>query len=319
MRESVFHETTAETRTQAVPLSHASIELGHLYMEEFAVGPERLREHFASVARHLAGLREHIAAAVPKGRPRISTCFLVDDYFQRFSSPAELVPILLAEAEKCGLRIDYLARESGCAVADGHDLAESVLARLVQAPTEGSDGTRPPVSQTGWLCNGERSQALASIEAMSGVTGWRPPSETGARNHDIFIDVQLYKDTEQGRVWSCPFLASVWQLLRLGLLRDQGEVPMRPRAWSGDFPTDWDDLPPLVQLTPGADPFAAYRTWTVLPTQFLPVEHAVHLIVGDFVVEPDALTQAMRRASAEQVDLEPESARRINYILDAEL
>ena len=47
MTEAVFRETTAELRTQSVPLSHLSLELGHLYMEDFEAGPERLREHFA--------------------------------------------------------------------------------------------------------------------------------------------------------------------------------------------------------------------------------------------------------------------------------
>jgi len=47
--EAVFRETTAELRTQSVPLAHLSLELGHLYMEDFEAGPGRLREHFAEV------------------------------------------------------------------------------------------------------------------------------------------------------------------------------------------------------------------------------------------------------------------------------
>ena len=49
MTEAVFRETAAEPRTQAVPLSHLSLELGHLYMEDFEAGPEHLRRHFERV------------------------------------------------------------------------------------------------------------------------------------------------------------------------------------------------------------------------------------------------------------------------------
>ena len=43
MTETGFRETAAEPRTEAVPLAHLSLELGHLYMEDFEAGPERLR------------------------------------------------------------------------------------------------------------------------------------------------------------------------------------------------------------------------------------------------------------------------------------
>lgn len=49
MTDAVFRETTADPRTQSIPLSHISLEIGHLYMEDFEAGPERLREHFARV------------------------------------------------------------------------------------------------------------------------------------------------------------------------------------------------------------------------------------------------------------------------------
>ena len=44
---------------------------------------------------------------------------VIDDYFSRFSAPAEVIPMVAAAAEQEGLRIDYLARESACAQA-GH-------------------------------------------------------------------------------------------------------------------------------------------------------------------------------------------------------
>ncbi|MEU5047441.1 hypothetical protein AB0G40_41910, partial [Streptomyces griseorubiginosus] len=39
----VFRESSAEPRTESLPFSHLSLEIGHLYMEDIVEGPERLR------------------------------------------------------------------------------------------------------------------------------------------------------------------------------------------------------------------------------------------------------------------------------------
>ncbi|NBM18401.1 SCO2522 family protein [Streptomyces sp. GC420] len=315
MTEAVFRETTAEPVTQSVPLSHLSLELGHLYMEDFEAGPERLRDHFAQVRPWVDAVRASAAAAAGGKRPRISTCFLVDDYFTRFSTPADLVPVLLAEAERAGLTIDYLARESGCAVADGVPLAESVEHRLVEAVPPGSDGSRPPVKETGWLANGERTPGLHNPEAMLTVPVWRPPAETAARRHSVFMDVELWDDEGGRRTWSCPFLAAVWQLARLGLLRHQGEPVLLPHSWNGEtFPRDWDALPPLLRLNASAAPFCAYRTCSVLPARFLPVEHAVRVILGQVHVDPGALGQVAERSAREGTPVPDGIAERASYV-----
>ncbi|WP_338675649.1 SCO2522 family protein [Streptomyces sp. SCSIO 30461] len=313
MSDTVFRETTAEPRTQSVPLSHVSLELGHLYMEDFEAGPERLSEHFSQV-RPWADAVRGMAAGTGK-RARVSTCFLIDDYFTRFSTPAELVPVLLAEAERHGLTIDYLARESGCAVADGIGIAEVVEHRLVESPPPGSDGSRPPVREIGWLANGERTPGVESLEAMANVPSWRPPSETAARRHSVFMDVELWDDLDQRRTWSCPFLAAVWQLTRMGLLRYRGEPVLRPKSWPGkDFPHSWDDLPPLIQLNVSAAPFCAYRTYSVLPSRFLPVEHAVRVILGQVEVDPVAFGQIAERSAREGVSVPDGVADRAGYV-----
>ncbi|OSP42669.1 hypothetical protein B7767_14420, partial [Streptomyces sp. 13-12-16] len=67
MTEAVFRETAAEPRTQAVPLSHLSLELGHLYMEDFEAGPGHLRRHFERV-RPWAEAARATAAAAAGGR-----------------------------------------------------------------------------------------------------------------------------------------------------------------------------------------------------------------------------------------------------------
>ncbi|MEV6941361.1 SCO2522 family protein [Streptomyces sp. NPDC051172] len=314
MTEAVFRETTAELRTQSVPLAHLSLELGHLYMEDFEAGPERLREHFAEVRLWVDAARASAARRTGGKRPRISTCFLIDDYFTRFSTPAELVPLVLEEAEKAGLVIDYLARESGCAVADRIELAESVMHRLVESPPPGSYGSRPSVSQTGWLANGQRTPTTKRA-ALGEVRGWQPPQETAARNHSVFMDVELFSEKDGRRLWSCPFLAAVWQLARLGLLRHLGEPVLLPRPWNGeDFPQDWDRLPPLLQLNPQAAAFSAYRTCTLMPNRFLAVEDAVRLILDQTEVDSGALRQVAERSAREGLAVPAAVAQRATYV-----
>jgi hypothetical protein len=319
MTEAVFRETTAEPRTQAVPLSHLSLELGHLYMEDFEAGPQRLREHFAQVRPWAEAARAAAAARTGGRRPRISTCFLIDDYFTRFSSPAELVPILLAEADRAGLVVDYLARESGCAVTGKVPVAQAVAGRIVESPPPGSYGLRPPAAQTGWLANGERSPVVRTPQAMKTAALWQPPKETAARRHSVFLDVELWSDAPDGhRTFSCPFLAAVWQLARLGLLRNEGEPVFVPHPHTAvEFPEDWDELPALVRLNPRADPFAAYRTCSVLPNRFLPVEHAVRVVLDQTEVDRGALRQVAERSAREDVTVPDSVADRISYVFYA--
>ncbi|MFE9770758.1 SCO2522 family protein [Streptomyces sp. NPDC005931] len=319
MTESVFQETTAEPRTRAVPLSHLSLELGHFYMEDFEAGRGHLRRHFERVRPWADAARAATAAASGDSRPRISTCFLIDDYFTRFAGPAALVPLLLEEADRAGIAVDYLARESGCAVNGKVPVAEAVAGRIVEEPPPGSYGTRPPATLTGWLANGERSPTAHAPQAMRRAVAWQPPSETAARRHSVFLDVELWSDGPDGqRTWSCPFLAAVWQLARLGLLRNRGEAVLVPEPHTASgFPDDWDELPSLVRLNPHADPFAAYRTCSVLPNRFLPVEHAVRVILDRIEVEPEALRQAAQRATRESVPVPDSVADRVSYVFYA--
>lgn len=316
---AVYRETTAEPRTQSVPLSHVSLEIGHLHLEDFAGGPGPLAEHFDRLRPWADALRA--SAAKDARQPRISTCFLIDDYFARFSSPAEVVPMVRERAAAAGLTVDYLARESGCAVADGTPLAEAVEARVVDCPPPGSDGSRPPARETGWLANGERTPGVTEIpEAMAPGDAWRPPRETPDRRHSVFVDVELWDEQAGQRTWSCAFLAAVWQLSRLGLLRHLGRPVPGPHLWTDDqgLPRGWDDLPPLIQLNPAAAPFAAYRTCSLLPSRFLPIEHAVRVLLDQIQADPEALRQTAVRAAAEGLALPESVPARISYVFYAE-
>jgi hypothetical protein len=327
--DAVFREASAERRVASVPLAHLSIELGHLYMEDFAAGPQHLRRCFQQAAPWANAARQACAEGLQsqhsqqgrygqkgrRARARISTCFLVDDYFTRFSSPAELVPELMSAAHEAGLEIDYLARESGCADADGVTLARLVEDRLVVDPPPDTNGSRPPVAEVGWLCNGQRSPASGAAEAMDAIQRWTPPAQNAARRHSIFLDVELWDLESNGRRrWSCPFLAAVWQLLRLGMLRHDGEGVAAAQRWEGAFPHDWDELPAVTQLNLTAAPFSAYRTLSILSTRFLPIEHAVRTILSQTAVDRDVLGQVMTRSRGEGIELPLELVDRIDYV-----
>lgn len=308
---ATYRELGADDRVEAVAYSHLSIELGHLYMDEYAGGPDKLRAHFANVAPWARMARE---TALPGRKARVSTCFLIDDYFTRFSTPAEVLPAVVAAAEANDLEIDYVARESGCVTANGVLLAQLVTGQLTTLPAPGSNGSRPPALEVGWLSNGQRSPAHDGREAMLRSV-WAPPAEIGAVNHSVFVDVELWSDKDGQRTWSCAYLAAVWQLLRLGIPRSAGASVVHPVPLGDKAPDDWEDLPPLVQLNPNAPPFCAYRTMSVLPVRFLQVEHAVRIILQQIAPLPAVIDQIRDRSMHERIDLPVDLTDRIGYIL----
>ena len=310
-----FLESTADFKVESVPLSHMSVEVGHLYMEDFADGESSVKRAFAAAAPWVKTAQTPQAVGCGKNSVRVSTCFLIDDYFSRFSSPAAVIPMVLTAAKREGLEIDYLARESACAAVGGISPAGLTLGSLVTEPVPGSTGGRPPLTETGWLTNGQRSPSTARGEAMSKRTPWQPPRESARRRHSIFIDVELWDERDGLRTWSCPMLAAVWQLMRLGLLRDQGRPVLTPQDWTDPrFPDGWDDLPPVIKLNPQAAAFAAYTTLSVLSPRFLPVELAVRTILSQFASDRAILTEAAHRAERDAMRLPAELVDRIRYV-----
>jgi len=313
-----FLEVTAEPKAESLALSHVSVEIGHLYMEDFAAGEGAVRRTFAAAAPWVAAARTPQAVGCGKKSVRVSTCFLIDDYFSQFSSPAEVIPMVLAAANREGLEIDYLARESACADADSVSPAYLTLGRLVTEPVPGTTGGRPPLTETGWLTNGQRSPATARGEAMGRRTSWQPPRESARRRHSIFVDVELWDEEDSQRTWSCAMLAAVWQLLRLGLLRDQGRPVTTPADWMDrPFPDRWAELPPVIRLNPTAAAFAAYTTLSVLSPRFLPVELAVRTILSQFACDRTTLAETADRAARDAMSLPAELVDRIRYVFAA--
>lgn len=312
-----FLESSADLKVESLPLSHASVELGHLYMEDLARGEPALRDTFAAVAPWVRAAEVPRSIGCVKQPVRISTCFLIDDYFSPFATPAEVVPMVTSAAESQGLRIDYLARESACAQTRDSRAARLVLGRLVTEPVTGTTGARPPLTETGWLTNGQRSPNTSRGEAMAKREQWRPPQESARRRHSIFVDVELWDERDGHKTWSCPMLAAVWQLIRLGLLRDQGRPVLTPQDWAGPWPDDWEDMPPITRLNPGAAAFTAYTTLSVLSPRFLSVELAVRTILSQFLPEGPVLDQTDARAARDGMQLPVELVDRIRYVFAA--
>jgi hypothetical protein len=304
-----FSEPDAQQKVARVPMAHLSIELGHFYMEDFAHPQDDLVEHFRRVKPWADLARQELAANATGQTPRVSTCFMIDDYFARDPGikPHEAVDRLCSAASDAAVSLDYIGRESGCARAGTADLAALVEARLVPDPMPGANGFRPEVKQTHWLCNGER--APQSAEALR-EEPWTPSVEAGARNHSIFLDVELHG---QGK-WSCSFLAAIWQLFRLGLLRDNGRPVVTPERWSPDLPNSWDEIPPVVRVNPDATFFTAYRTLSILSSEFLPIESAVRMILGRVDVTGEVRRQLRERSKADCNDLPADAVARLGYV-----
>ncbi|WP_431967879.1 SCO2522 family protein [Nocardia sp. bgisy134] len=328
-----YTEAAERIRVAEVPLSHLSIEVGHFYMTDFDNGAEHIRAEFRRLAP-LVGAFTAFARRDFGPRARVSTCFLIDDYFRPDADPARILELLLGAADECGVAIDYLARESACweapvgtpesASAERIPLAEMVAARIVAEPPRNSTGSRPPTAESGWLCNGVRSSDDEPGEAMHHAGPYRPPEEFGRREHSIFLDVQMWsRDNSRGnggdsRIrWSCPFLASIWQLLRLGMLRYEGAAVVDPQPWRWEdgWPKEWRELPAVIQLNPAAKPFAAYRTLSLLPQRYLGIEHAVQVILDHVDVDPEVTEQITRRGLADGITVPRRVAERISHTM----
>jgi hypothetical protein len=314
--EGEVREIGASHRVQRLGLSHLSLEVGHLYLEDLVAGPERLDALFAGVAPWVETAEKALFAKVRT--PRVSTCFLIDDYFTPVATPSEVMPQILEAANGAGVEIDYLVRESACARTDSPggsvSPAELLLAGLVEEPEPGTTGWRPAASSSGWLSNGRRSPASPEKQAALAVRSWAPPSQTAARRHSIFVDVQLWDDDNGRRTWSCALLAATWQLLRLGLMRNFGEPVVEPQPRPQRWPDSWSELTAVTTLTARPRDFSAYATCSILSSRFLPVEVAVRTILAQVAPDPAITAQIAERAAGEGIPLPADPLDRIEYI-----
>ncbi|MGW5384429.1 SCO2522 family protein [Nocardia sp. NPDC003963] len=323
-----YSEASDLGRVSAVPLSHISVEVGHFLMQDLINGVDRIQQQFRRIVPLLDAFTRS-AQLEFGGRARVSTCFLVDDYFRRDTEPGVILDKVLGTAAECGLTIDYLAREAGCAdvpevVREGVvrtpaiALAEMVRHRIVAEPYQGANGRRPPTAESGWLCNGKRATDREPGLAMHPEQEYQPPEEFGRRGHSVFLDVEMWNPNPAAGIprWSCPYLAAIWQLLRLGMLRYEGRPPVEPQLWTRErWPAHWEDLPSVVQLNERAKPFAAYRSLSILPMRYVGIEHAVRVILDHIQLDHEVVEQVIARGRDENVVVSRRVAERLEHHL----
>lgn len=259
--------------------SRLSIEPGHFYAAAFAEGTDALAQRF----RHVRYYAEAVSG------PADNAAFMFDDYHNRPDSkvrPRDIVEQILEASNKAGLEINYVAREAACT-----RMSEHVLGIL-----RGTGYIRETEKQ-GFLLDDQDGRLGQSVgPAMS-----EPPVPVRQRPRGhTFIDIEVYdRPTKKTVSWACPYLAAIWQALRLGVLHDEAfDNPVRVGETIPDWNT-WEDMPPLIQLTPDAKPFVASRTFSILPTDFLHVEGAVDKIItrlGTAMGENPPLGQRIERA-----------------------
>jgi hypothetical protein len=150
---------------------------------------------------------------------------------------------------------------------------------------------------------------------MAAPRQWTPARESAAYHHSVFADVELWSEKPEGRLWSGSFLAAVWQLQRLGLLRHLGEPVAEPiTSAPADLPLDWREMPPIVRINPLAAPLRAYRTFSVLDSRFLAIEFAVRTILAQVAIDPTVAGQVLDRARGEDLKLPAQTVERISYV-----
>ncbi|WP_054815056.1 SCO2522 family protein [Nocardia arizonensis] len=316
-----YSEDDGRPGVERIPLSHLSIEVGHFYLDDVMRQTDRVRAEFARLAPVVAAFVESARQQYGPG-VRISTCYLIDDYFRPETDPVELIENLLGAAEQAGTPIDYLARQSGCdriprdADREPIPVADMVAATIVPEPLPPDAGGRRATADSGWLCNGRRSSEHDPARPVP-ESGFRPPEEFGGDDHSVFLDVQLWSRQENRTRWSRAFLGAVWYLLRLGMLRYHGRPVIHPRPRPRTAPLGWDELPAVMRVNPNAMPFAAYRTLSILPARHIGVEHAVRMVLEHLDLDDEVVDQIVACGAQDGVPVpRPLSDRLSHLILD---
>lgn len=293
--------------------SDLSVEVGHFYISDLdRLCRESELDHALESFVHRS-MDSGIAAVTPivrkylERKRTVSMTVLIDDYFlpddskldgtdvadilREYNSSADLGP---------ALRLDHIAFES--------DLAESVetmLHHLMRPPRLG-DGSSQGEGQhnEAWLSNGQTGRHQPS-DAHSSALDMALESQrsestysSGSRHpHSLSIDVEMYQERDSSKPkWACPTLAAWWQLIRLGMLRDDDDSPYYPER--------------TIVLNQDQS-FFAKRTLTALSPKFLEIEAAVRTILSQVSIPPMWLKELRDGKDLPKAD---EHLRRISHI-----
>lgn len=267
-----------------------SIEVGHMYLDR--MDNSTILHEASQAARQLAEL-------AGSGRAEWASLIVLIDDYNRYSDPwvgwhpqDAQQAVVEAFAQK-GLALDHVVLESSLA-----ESVEQMLVFLVPEPRRG-DGSlagshEPPLwlEEGGWLSNGDAPRPPLDYQKPArGVlidsTTYEPPRPVlgePRHRHRIALDVQLWSEDADARIWACPALAAWWQLVRLGALDYlEGRLGVVPdRTWS----------------RPEARPLSAKETITFLPLQYIEIEHAAWNILRQIVL-PDGWAKTLRLAGGD--------------------
>jgi hypothetical protein len=278
----------------AVPTGQAarlSIEVGHLYLDGIVTSSharKKMRKFFRPIARQIATILKSRGIT-----DNFSTCFLVDDYGKLQDPDAipqkVLGDIVIPAAKDVGLQIDYIVREGGCA-----RLADTYMPTL-----------------TGVSEDDPRFPDLVVLSGTEEIPNRR--SEQSQPIGSMKMDIEL-ANTEGGiTIYSCPFLASIFQNLRLGLLHDpRNPDTLAQLVDSNQLGDDWEKLPVIMKLHEEAPPFEAFESFSIINDRFRDVETAVRFITNNIVLDQipgEARMQALARAQGYKLNHSPSNRR----------
>ena len=296
------------------PIADVSLELAHVH-----TGTSADDETARAEIRREAFFVRSLLSALQSEDLVVSTCALIDDTGASAGSADAMRSLIDSTCREEGITIDYLVNESLC--AETLTMLDPYFYPEVPPDSEGLLGTPkhvptvdPVIANERWLENGEPGRdhplpeplrlPVRRSEAPDGeAQHQRAVGSRGSRMHAIHIDIELWSQQRRRGlpgpiIWSLPMLASWWQLLRLGAPTTHGGPPLAPEPASPDPP-----------------PFCAYSTLTVLPTDFLSVEHAVRTILGRVAVPDEWLAPSRTGEAAGAL----EHLNRISYVFAAEL
>ena len=267
-----------------------SVEIGHLYLQELREKEDEAAQKKYVEDRMMAGAIA-LAPVIQTYRrhgQEVSTSVLIDDYFWTPGAgptPEELA-ILIEHwhtnfQETYGISIDFIVFESSLA-----DTVKTLHRRIVSLPKEGAgSGAIDASALPSWISNGQELRPNSNRMDPEPKMGLSPRREEGRtlgqtpRPHAVRIDVELYSEKQGKRVWACPLLAAWWQLVRLGMLRDERDAPTIPAK--------------TIDLSDGKRTLFAKRTLTALNPQFVEIEVAVWTILSQTSL-PDNWLKTLR-------------------------
>lgn len=288
MFDVTYQESAGSDWIPSIPLSHLSVELPSLTLDDFAEGIDHLALRFERTVHWLRAALDTERLGVTSRRIRASTALLVDDYSERLDPPV-FFAMLVKAAEQVGITIDYVGRASGLADSGPPSPCESVWERLDPAA-----GMR---ISDGWLAD-----VRLTAPSFRLPRGGSSPTVVAARAFVV--------DEDGRRAWSAPMVQATWQLARLGLIRDN-VVPELLHDY--ELPGTWGELPVIAQLNPKAMPFAAYRAVSLTSGVLDQTVFAANTLLAHVVPDNRLVEQMRKRAAHERVAYEPAFLDRIDY------